>query len=120
MANPNIVAVASIYGKTQVVNLTTTTSDVITNSSASDTVIKLNTVLLSNYTANAVEATVMINRSSTVYYLAGAVVVPAKSTLVLIAKDSMIYLEEGDVLQANTSTNSALSLTVSYELIGSE
>jgi len=42
--------------------------------------------------------------------------VPANSALMVIAKDTVIYMEEGDFLQANASASSA-HLTASYEII---
>ena len=105
-------------GKTAQALLTTVTSNVITNSAASSTVDKLNNIILSNYTSSAVTANVMINRSSTLYYLGGNISVPGNSTLVLLGKDTAIYLEEGDVLQANVSANTSISMSASYEIIG--
>jgi hypothetical protein len=52
-----------------------------------------------------------------VYYLGGNVSIPANSVLTLLAKDTSIYLEEGDVIQANVTANSAVTITASYELI---
>ena len=105
-------------GKTAQVLLTTVTGNVITNAAASSTVDKLNNIILSNYTSSAVTANVMINRSSTLYYLGGNISVPGNSTLVLLGKDTAIYLEEGDVLQANVSANTSISMSASYEIIG--
>jgi hypothetical protein len=119
MANPNIVNVATIIGKTALAALTTVTTNVITNTSGSNTVAKLNNVILSNYTAVAVGTNVVINRGATAYYLGGNVSIPANSTLVILAKDSSVYLEEGDILQANVTANSSVSLTASYEIISS-
>ena len=117
MAAPNIVNITTMTGKTAVSLLTTVTSNVITNSSGSSTVDKLNNIALTNYSASTITANVMINRSSTVYYLAGGVSVPGNSTLILLGKDTTIYLEEGDVLQANVSANTTTSMTASYEII---
>lgn len=117
MANPNIVAVTTIYGKTAFANVSTATSNVVTNSSASGTIVKLNNIILSNYSGNTVAANVVVNRSATTYYLGGSVSIPASSTLVLLAKDTTIYLEEGDVVQANVSANLAITLVASYEII---
>lgn len=119
MAAPNIVNVTTIIGKTALAALTTATTNVITNTSGSNTVAKLNNIILSNYTAVAIGTNVVINRSTTSYYLGGNVSIPANSTLVLLAKDSSVYLEEGDILQANVTANSAVTLTASYELISS-
>ena len=117
MANPNIVNVTSITGKTALAILTTVTANVITNTSSSNSVYKLNTITLSNYTGTQVVANVSINRNSGTFYLAGALAVPANSTLVLLAKDTSMYLEEGDVVQANASVNTSLSFSSSYEII---
>jgi len=117
MAAPNLISATTITGKTALSQLTTVTANIITNAAASGTVVKLNTVTLSNYTANTVTSNVMINRSSTAYYISGTISVPANSTLVLLAKDTTTYLEEGDVLQANVSANTAISMSASYELV---
>jgi len=117
MANPNIVNVTTIYGNTAVAALTTATSNVVTNAAASGTVVKLNTVTVANYTSSAVTANVMLNRSSTTYYMAGNISVPANSTLVVLAKDTGIYMLESDVLQANVSANSSASMIASFETI---
>lgn len=117
MANPNIVNVTAIYGNTVLNNLTTVTANVLTNSAASGVVNKLNNILLSNYSNATVTANVVMNRSATTYYIGGNVSIPANSVLVLLAKDSSIYQIEGDVLQANVSANSAVTLTCSYEAI---
>lgn len=117
MAAPNIVNVATITAKTALAALATTTSNVITNSTGSSTVAKINNITLANYSSSSVTASVFVNRSATLYYIAGGVNIPANSTLVLMAKDTSIYMEEGDVLQANVSSNSAVSASASYELI---
>ena len=117
MANPNIVNVTSIYGNTSVAALTTSTANIVTNAAASNNVVKLNLVSVSNYTNASITSNVMLNRSSTIYYLAGNIVVPANSTLVVTAKDTGLYMLEGDVLQANVSANSSASMVASFETI---
>jgi hypothetical protein len=117
MANPNIVNVTTIYGQTALAALTTVTANVVTNSSGSNQVFKMDTIILSNYTSSAVGANVVINRSATTYYLAGSLSIPANSTLVLVGKDSSFYLLEGDVIQANVTANSSITFTASYEQI---
>lgn len=118
MAAPNIVNITTLTGKTALSELTTVTGNVITNSAGSNTVGKLNNIILSNFTSTIVTANVMINRSATLYYVGGNVSIPANSTLVLLGKDTSVYLEEGDVLQANTSANTSVSMSASYEIIG--
>lgn len=119
MAAPNLLNASTITGKTALAALTTVTANIITNSTGSNTVDKIENIVLSNYTTSTVTANVMLNRSATLYYIGGNVSIPANSTLILLAKDSSIYLEEGDVIQANVSSNSAVSMASSYELIAS-
>lgn len=119
MAAPNLLTSATVTGKTALSQLTTVTGNVITNSSGSGTVAKLNDIVLSNYSASIINANVVINRSSVSYYIGGTVSIPANSTLVLLGKDTTLYLEEGDVLQANVSANTSVSMSASYELIAS-
>jgi hypothetical protein len=117
MSAPNILVAANCYGNTTLASLTTTTANVVTNTTGSNSVIKLNTVVLSNYSGSTVTANVMMNRSSTVYYIGGTVSIPANSTLVLLAKDTTTYMIEGDVLQANASTGTSVSIICSYETL---
>jgi hypothetical protein len=117
MAAPNTLNLTTVTLKTSFAALTTVTGNIITNSTSSNTVDKINDVIVCNYSGSAITANVMVNRSSTAYYLAGNISVPAYSTLVVLGKDTAIYLEEGDVLQANVSANSAAHISAAYELI---
>lgn len=121
MAAPNIVSVTTITAKTNVANLnsaTSASSNIITNAANSGQVYKLNDIMISNYSGTAVLANVFFNKSgSGAFYLAGSISVPATSTLVVLGKDTAIYMEEGDVLQANVSSNNAAHLVTSYEII---
>ena len=117
MAAPNLVNVTSILGKTQGAALTTSNADQLV--CGSDKVVKINSIIVSNVDgSNAADVSVNFLDSSSgdlVLYLASTVSVPAKSTLVVIGKDSPIYLEEGDKIQALASAASDLQLIVSYE-----
>lgn len=117
MSAPNLLTSTTVTGKTAYSLLTTATANVITNASSSNTVVKLENVILSNYTSSTASANVVVNRGATVYYVGGNVSIPANSTLVLLAKDTSLYLEEGDVLQANVSANTSISMSAGYELI---
>lgn len=117
MANPNIVNVTSILGNTAVQALTTAAANVLTVASSSNTVVKLNTVSIVNYSANNISSNVMLVRSGSTFYMAGNISVPAQSTLVVVAKDTSLYLIEGDYLQASVSANTSAHVVASYESI---
>jgi hypothetical protein len=118
MAAPNLLTSTTVTGKTALANCTTVLANVITNAASSGTVVKLNAIVLSNYGSSTTTANAIINRAGTgSFYLGGTVSVPSNSTLILLGKDTSLYLEEGDVLQTIVSTNSTIHLTASYELI---
>ena len=117
MAAPNIVSLTTITGKTAVANVTTVSANVITNAAASGSVLKINNIVLSNYTSATATGNVLINRAGTNYYIGGSIAIPPTSTLVLVGKDMAFYMEEGDVLQSLASTNNSVSLVASYEII---
>jgi len=117
MAAPNIVNVSTIYGRTALAPVSTTLANVVTNAANSGTVVKLNDIMVSNFTTTAITTNVVVGRGSTLYYLAGTMSVPANSALMVIAKDTVIYMEEGDYLQCNASSASSAHITASYEII---
>lgn len=119
MAAPNIVNVTSIYGKTVGAGLgTTTTTDILT--CGANKVLKVNTIIVSNVDgSNPADATVYFYDSSAAarYALASTISVPADSTLVVLGKDSPIYLEESDQIEAGAGSISDLQIIISYEEI---
>lgn len=114
MAAPNIVNVSAIYGRTAVMAVTTSATAIVTNSAASNKVLKVNALYVSNVDGtNNAEITVDIFRSSVAYRVASTVVVPADAVLDVLSKP--IYLEEGDSLRLTANANSDLEAICSYE-----
>ena len=116
MANPNLVAVTSIYGKSiQGALGTTVTTDLLT--CASNKLLKVNTIIIANIDGtNAATVTMGIIKSGgSVVLFASTIAVPADATLVLIDKNSSFYLQEGDILEGGAGANSDLTYTISYE-----
>lgn len=118
MAAPNIVEITAIYGKTAVQSVTTTATAFLTNSAGSGKLLKVNSLYVANIDGTAsANITVDFFRSSTSYALASTVAVPADATVVVISKDSAIYLEEGDALRGLASATGDLQIVCSYEEI---
>tara|TARA_A100001515_G_scaffold129559_1_gene116321 strand:- start:283 stop:651 length:369 start_codon:yes stop_codon:yes gene_type:complete len=117
MAAPNLVNVTSILGKTIGATLSTgSNTDILT--CGSDKVLKINSIIVANIDGtSSADVTVSFYDSSATarYKIASTVAVPADSTLVVIGKDSPIYLEESDQIEANASANSDLEMIISYE-----
>ena len=51
------------------------------------------------------------------YYLARSIAVPANSSLVVVSKDTGLYLTESQSMQCYASANSDLQLVMAYEQI---
>ena len=117
MAAPNLVNVTSIYGRTQGATLTTgSNTDIL--ECPSNKVLKINSIIVANIDGtDSADVTVSFYDSSATarYKIASTVAVPADSTLVVIGKDSPIYLEEGDELEARASADNDADICVSYE-----
>ena len=122
MANPNLVNVTSIYGKIDGHALTTDAIDNANSSvitAASDKLIKINSIIVANVDGtDSVNIDVAVSLASDArFYLAKTVALPADSTLVVVGKDSPVYLEEGDELEARADAASDAELVVSYEIL---
>lgn len=118
MANPNIVDVTTITGKTAVQSVGTSATAIVTNASSSGKVFKINSLVVSNIDGTSpADITVDLFRSSVAYKLASTVTVPADATLVVMSKDTSVYLEEGDSLRLTASAASDLQAVCSYEEI---
>ena len=126
MAAPNIVNISTLTGKTTYVNLTTTGStSILSNASGSGRVYKINSLFVSNTdTSNAISITANYYDSSSISVattsgsLAGAIIVPAKSNLIILDKSTALYLEENKAIGAIAGTAAKLTVICSYEDIG--
>ncbi len=117
MANPNILNATSIYGKTIGAALSTTVTTTLLTC-ASNKLLKINSIVVSNVDGtNNADATVQFydNSATTSYHLAKTITVPADSTLVVLGKDSPIFLEESDQIRGGASAASDLEIIISYE-----
>ena len=119
MANPNIVNVTEIYGNTSVQLMTTTQANIVANAANSGKIYKVNALYVANiHGTDAADVNVnFMNASNAAFSIASTVSIAADSTLVLITKDSSIYLTEGTYIQANANVVSSLHLTCSWDEI---
>jgi hypothetical protein len=129
MSAPNIVGVATITAKIYYdAHADTNLTSLVLNPADSGKVFKINMLSAANVdgtnaatvdvsyhpsTTTAVGSTV----SSTGYHLAKTITVPADATLVVISKDTSIYMEESSVLAVKCSAANDVDFIVSYEEI---
>ena len=122
MANPNIVSVASIYGKTVYdTDIATTAASLVSNAASSGKILKINSLIIANIDGtNAADITVTLRNAAggtTYSTLANTISVPADATLVVVSKDTSVYLMEDMSLYVAASAAGDLSATCSYEEI---
>ncbi len=121
MAAPNLLNPTTCTGKTVGAALgVTLTTALLTNAAASGKVLKVNSVYVANVDgANSADLTMSVNDASaaTTYKIANTIAISGDSTLVVVEKDSPIYLEEGDILQGGASAAGDLEAVISYEEI---
>ena len=115
MAAPNIVNVTSIYGKTSLGALTTsTTASLLANAASSNKLLKVNSIIVANKDgSSSADVTVSVYKGSTDFYLAYTVPVPNDATLIVLGKDAPIYLEEGQSIRGGASANGDLDMIIS-------
>lgn len=128
MANPNIVAVTTIYGTTTYYTPSGTTAVVLLpNAAASGKVFKINQIVAANVDGtNAVNCTVSLYTNGavaqgsapsggTAYPIVSTVSVPANASLICVDKTTAIYLQEGTSISITSGTASKLTFSISYE-----
>jgi hypothetical protein len=119
MANPNIGTATNFYGRSNGLALTTSAQN-ITGTVPTNRIYKVNSLIIANVngtTAADVTVTWFDTATATSYNLAFTISVPADATLVVLSKDTQLYLEEGDSISVTASANSVLHATVSFEEI---
>lgn len=118
MANPNIVLVSTINGNTQVANVTTSATAIVTNNSSSGKVYKINGILVTNIDGvNSATITVDLYRGSVAYVMTSNVAITSNTTYTPIDKTLSLYLLEGDSIRLTANANSRLQAVATWEEI---
>jgi hypothetical protein len=129
MANPNLFAATTASGTTTYYTPGGTTALVLVpNAASSGQVFKINQIVVANVTGSAANATVAIYTNGavaqgsapsggTAYPIVSAVSVPANASLIAVDKTTAVYLMEGSSISITSGTASALTYTISYEVI---
>ena len=122
MVNPNIINASTILGKTVFdADIATSASELFENAASSGKILKINSLIIANIDGtDAADITVTIRNAAggtTYSTIANTVSVPADATLVVISKDTSIYLLEDMSIYLAASAAGDLSATCSYEEI---
>ena len=122
MANPNIVAVATINGNVKAAAILTTIGEIVSNAASSGKIFKINSLYVANIDGTA-SVDITVNHYSqaalggTAIAVASTVAVAADSTLVVVTKDSAIYLLENQSMGILASAAGDAVFTCSWDEI---
>ena len=131
MANPNILNVTSIYGDTAYVIPSSTaansawkydgTTALTGLTPASGSVHKIDSIVVSNTTANTVNGSVAVYSAASLggvaNYLAYQINIPANASLIVTDKTTSFYVTESQSVGVTSGTGSALTFVASFEII---
>jgi hypothetical protein len=122
MAAPNIVNVTSIIaGYSAQIPSNTSANILLTNAAASNSVVKVNSIVITNVTDTIASTTVALNSSAsglgTSYRIAYNIYVPPNASLQLVDKGNFLYLTEDKSILITSGTASALEYVAVFETI---
>ena len=123
MAAPNVVNVATITAKSALVALSSTSATtLVSNAASSNKVFKINMIQVANVDATAAcDVTIDVHSAAsgggTAYSLISTASVASDAALVVLDKNTALYLEEDRSITATAGTANDLEIIVSYEEI---
>jgi hypothetical protein len=119
MTAPNLAVATSLVGKTNGTILSSTgITTCIQNSSGSNKVLKINSILAANVDGtSASDISVSFYDGSNDYYIVKTVTVPADATQIVLSKENYLYLEENVSIRAQASSANRIHILIGYEEI---
>jgi hypothetical protein len=123
MANPNIASLSAIYGNNSLTNLTTTNAtSIASNAASSGKVFKINSIIVANVDGStAYDITISVYSAAalggTAFQIASTVTVPADASVIVLDRNTAIYLKEDQSIGATAGTANKLKVVASWEEI---
>jgi hypothetical protein len=123
MANPNIVNVTNILGNNSLTDLSTTNATaIVSNAASSGKIYKINSIVVANTDGtDPYPITLSVysedDIGGTAFEIASTITVPADASVILMDKNSSIYLKEDQSIGATAGTASKLIVVASWEEI---
>ena len=118
MSNPNIVNTSAIYGQVAGQAVGTSLTAIVTNAASSNKIYKINSLIVANIDGGAdAQIDAVVDIAGTDYYIASTVTVPKDASIVLITKDSSVYLTENSKIELKANVTGDLHAVCSYEEI---
>jgi hypothetical protein len=123
MANPNIANVTSILGNNSLTDLSTDTATaIVSNAASSGKVYKINSIIVANTDASdPYNITISVysedDIGGTAYEIASTISVPADASVIIMDKNTSIYIKEDQSIGATAGTANKLKVVTSWEEI---
>ena len=117
MTNPNIFNGSTLYGNTSGLAVSTAYANVIQNPASSNSLYKVKSLMLTNSCTAVVQVTVQLNQAGANTTLSANIGVPSSATMVILAKDTELYLLENNSLQINAASNGFITAIASWDQI---
>lgn len=122
MVAPNLISPTSIYGKTAFISPTgINETTLLVNAANSNKVLKTSSLVVANTHGSAnIDCTINYydsDTSGTAYPIISTVSIPADSTVVILGKDSPLWIEENRRLTVIASSGNSIDVFCSYEEI---
>ena len=117
MAAPNLFNITTVIGKTLAFDVTTTNVTMVSNAASSGTSVRINSLFVANIGSQTATFTVSFSRNNVTTRIARVVPCEVGNSVIVIAKDTGIYLEEGDSLTIQGSLNGALQAVISFDIV---
>lgn len=117
MANPNLLSLSAIYGLNSGVNVTSTSpTTILNNPSSSGKLLKVNHVRVTNNSTTSVATfSVTFTETSGSVNIASNMSVSVGGSIVVVDKESYVYLDENSSLSITSSDTTPIGIFVSYE-----
>jgi len=122
MAQPNLINTTSCLVDNSAFNLGSSPSEIAgSRTTVSNPYVNKSVKVVSCYFSNVTSSTQIFsanlnNPGNIVRYLAYQIEIPAKSTIVLITKDSPVYLSEYDALEAFSTGSNLVHAVCNFEI----
>jgi hypothetical protein len=123
MANPNILGSTSVIGNNSLTALSTTSAtSIMSNGSGSGKIYRITSLIAANVdgtdpynvTINHYRAAAL---GGTAYAIVSTLVIPADSSVIILDKNSAVYVKEDQSIGATAGTADKIVITASWEEI---
>lgn len=118
MAAPNMLLPSTVTGKTVALAVPASATNLLVNASASNKVLAVKSIIVSNVTGSAATITLQWFNAATggtAFSLYRQVSIAGNTSMILTSAENPIYLEENTRLSVTAGTVSALEVVCSYE-----